>query len=418
VTFVYHAKDGADSVGVLSPVFHGSRAPLDRIGDSQLFAASFTMPATTRVSYRYLPNAGRRVRSKSFGAYSLPIDDAEADPLNPIMETRDLTSQRGKFIVSILTLPDARPVPSMEVRPGTLVGATQDLQLRSKLLGKRRRVSVYYPPGYERGQNYPLVVLIDGHQSWWRAQTIFDNLSADRASPPFVAALINQHGCFSPPDAFVQFLVEELVPLLESRFAIGTEGQVIAGAGLGALVAAYAGLRAPTCFSNVITISPPFQSGTPKSVKDSSWWQGKVDGESESLIEKYAQATGPLPRRMYVGVGSFMGCDGSEARAESGRFAEVLHQRGVDVRLDVDETLEDTISARAHLAYGLAWILAPRHWLLKIGKAVEDRSAGDLRVEPVHDASQAQPRAELAIGRAWRGGPKREGKPPSICTDP
>lgn len=114
----------------------------------------------------------------------------------------------------------------------------------SKSTGRRRRVHVYTPPGYEQGaKKYPVLYLLHGsgdNDSHWmlmgRANVIADNLLADGRMQPMVIAMPDGHA-YVPADpnedrdaarakALRQFeadLVGDVIPLIERTYRVDAD---------------------------------------------------------------------------------------------------------------------------------------------------------------------------------------------------
>jgi enterochelin esterase family protein len=123
--------------------------------------------------------------------YSFSVDGVAAlDPRNA-----NTKYGYGRFgPVSIVQVPgegpqfyDVKPVPHGQVRIQPYV---------SKTLGVSRTVWIYTPPGYEQGKDFPVLYLLHGAgdiESGWtmigRANTILDNLIADKAARPMVVVM-------------------------------------------------------------------------------------------------------------------------------------------------------------------------------------------------------------------------------------
>jgi predicted alpha/beta superfamily hydrolase len=100
--------------------------------------------------------------------------------------------------------------------------------------------------------------------------------------------------------AFLLFLRDELVPWVESRFAVDRDDRVYFGHSLGGLFGCYAMLREPELFRRLIIGSP------------SLWWDRRVINEVETA---YHDAHDDLPGRVFFGIGSDETHDGRQREA-------------------------------------------------------------------------------------------------------
>ncbi|NBV87375.1 MAG: hypothetical protein EBS01_14190 [Verrucomicrobia bacterium] len=174
-----------------------------------------------------------------------------------------------RFIVDGLSLPDGQnPALKPQRAPGTSIlhvpsnppafwdwqdiphGVVHQHEYHSKALGHMRRFLVYTPPG--NGANAPLPVLYLSHgntdnEATWtvhgKAHWIMDALLASKKIVPMIVVMPDAHAL--PPrggsfdayaadntNAFCRELVEDIVPLVESQYAVRTTPDARAFAGL------------------------------------------------------------------------------------------------------------------------------------------------------------------------------------------
>jgi enterochelin esterase family protein len=93
-----------------------------------------------------------------------------------------------------------------------------------------------------------------------------------------------------PP--FADFLVRELLPWARARYHVTDDPArtIVGGASYGGLAAAFAGLRHPEAFGNILS-----QSG-------SFWWKPEGEEEHEWLARQFVDSP-TLPLRFYLDVG-------------------------------------------------------------------------------------------------------------------
>jgi enterochelin esterase family protein len=154
-----------------------------------------------------------------------------------------------------------RPYEWRDVPHGTVTIHWYD----SKASGTRRRVHVYAPPGYgkELGRKYPVLYLLHGsgdNDSHWmhigRANVISDNLLADGKMTPMLIVMPDGHVRERPAgdvddktrltirEAFEKDLLDHVIPLVESSYAVRTDaaGRAIAGLSMGSAQSLFVGL--------------------------------------------------------------------------------------------------------------------------------------------------------------------------------
>lgn len=135
-------------------------------------------------------------------------------------------------------------------------GKIDTITYKSKTVGTLRRSLVYTPPGYSKKNKYPVLYLlhgIGGDEKEWlnggKPQVILDNLYAEGKIEPMIVVLPNGRamkddragGNSMAPDkvaAFATFekdLLNDLIPFIEKKYAVFTdrEHRAIAGLSMG-----------------------------------------------------------------------------------------------------------------------------------------------------------------------------------------
>lgn len=175
---------------------------------------------------------------------------------------------------------DVKDVPHGEVRIKPYV---------SKSLGVTRTAWVYTPPGYDRGNNYPVMYLLHGAgdiESGWtmigRANNIIDNLIADGKARPMVVVMPLGHAIQSfwtgpakaatptPPaapgaapapaiqGAFYRDFLNDLMPMVERDYKVSkrADDRAIAGLSMGGGHTLNLAFSRPELFRFVVAMSP------------------------------------------------------------------------------------------------------------------------------------------------------------------
>jgi len=270
---------------------------------------------------------------------------AAPDPLNP---------RRARFRLheptySVVELPDAPEQPWRERREDVARGDVAEYRFESHALGNERRVWVYVPAGYRHESGpYAFAVLLDG-DVWGEGMPVrhtLDNLIAEEKLPALVAVMPEalDAGTRSEElacnEKFVRFLTAELVPWATEWWNVTGDPArtIIAGQSFGGLTSAFAALRAPERFGNVLS-----QSG-------SFWWMNgtEFDAGAEWLTRRYALAP-KLPVRFYVEVGlqewALLG--------PTRHFRNVLEAKGYDLDYAEYNGGHDGLCWRGGIAEGL-----------------------------------------------------------------
>jgi enterochelin esterase-like enzyme len=257
--------------------------------------------------------------------YNFTIDGVRTiDPGNPNVKTGSTPST----IASILEVHgekpafyDGRPVSHGEIRT---------VWYDSKTTGTLRHVTIYTPPSYDQAAStrYPVLYLFHGanadETAWTRlgqANLILDNLLAARSAKPFVVVMPFGYGL--PPgtprtsgptsdELFARDLIEDVIPLVQSRYRVSTDRaqRAIAGLSMGGGQALAIGLNHLELFSYVAGFS-----------------SGLRPAEFEKTYAAAAakpQAVNESLRLLWIGCGN-----SDSAMANNKALAGFLAQRGI-----------------------------------------------------------------------------------------
>jgi predicted alpha/beta superfamily hydrolase len=202
---------------------------------------------------------------------------------------------------------DLLPVPAGPSRIEHLYGVS------SEFLGPDRDVSIYLPPGYDSTDAlYPVLYMHDGQNLMdaettafgveWRVDETATWLINEATVEPLIIVGIDSTEArmdeYTPvvdleyggggADEYGRFLVEELKPLIESKYRVrGDAGSTgLAGSSLGGLVSMYLGAEYPDVFGRLGVISP------------SVWWADR------HIVEYVDNLAAKLPLRIWVDIGS------------------------------------------------------------------------------------------------------------------
>jgi enterochelin esterase-like enzyme len=153
-------------------------------------------------------------------------------------------------------------------------GNVESIDYESKTTATKRTLVIYTPPGYAKGNKYPALYLLHGAKynetSWTKdgnAAQILDNLYADKKIVPMVVVMPNGHVQSSVdkakgPAAFERELLNDVMPLAESRYAIqkDAEHRALAGFSMGGGQSLPIGLKHLDKFAWVAGFSPAIQA--------------------------------------------------------------------------------------------------------------------------------------------------------------
>jgi predicted alpha/beta superfamily hydrolase len=204
----------------------------------------------------------------------------------------------------------------------------------SKILDNARHITIYLPPGYERGDTaYPVLYMQDGQNLFdpqrafiagqhWRLDEAADRVISERSASPMIIVGIDHGGPeriheFTPTydpsrkvggraGDYARMLIEELKPLIDSHYRTIPNDTGAGGSSLGGLLALHLGLTRPDVFSRVAVMSP------------SVWWNNRA------ILQEFDRFQGPRPK-MWVDVG---GREGKDTLRDARTLRDRLQEKG------------------------------------------------------------------------------------------
>jgi len=381
VTFLWRDTPDTHNVMVLRLPYAAATPDdylMNRLADTDVWYATVPVDRKARFEYTLAPNVPRLQGI----AYGLDMDiiamiatAARPDPLNPNRWRVDKQSVDAPEFLgsSFVEMPDAPPQPWLAERSGVPAGQIEKHQFKSTLLNNEREIAVYLPPGYSKTEKpYPLLVLFDeqaylgdhNQPALVPTPTILNNLIAEKRIPPMVALLIGN----APDDArsrelpcnpvFADFLASELLPWAHGQYNFTSDPlqTVVAGSSFGGLAAAYAGLRHPETFGNILSQSGSFHWTPPNSNNSSS----SESASETNWVARQFIASPKLPLRFYLEAGSdeidFTGNDNSILPATR-NLRDVLLAKGYEVQFQEFAGGHDYLSWRGTLADSLIFLM-------------------------------------------------------------
>jgi predicted alpha/beta superfamily hydrolase len=291
-----------------------------------------------------------------------------------------LSPKRVSLVAAIIL--SGAPASSLAQLPKLWVDDT----LASQRLNQTRRFSVALPVGYEdpeaQSNRYPVLIVLNVNPGplstlilsvreqnrlgvWAVPELIVVNIPADNTRdlyPPLTGAAGRLRPTAGGADAFGDFLVTELVPLLRSRYRT-LPYVIIGGQSAGGQFAIRAFARYPETFQGAITPSPALE------------WN------ENAVIDRYAEqiARRKAPGRLYVAAGGY---DPATLAAAESRFAARLKAlKPMTTAFEFRKFPDDGHSSIEIPGYvdGLRWLFKPvslaRNPLNMLAKDVGD-SAG------------------------------------------
>lgn len=162
--------------------------------------------------------------------------------------------------------PKAAPAP--EYYEGALRGSLHFEDIASPNLGETRRIVVYLPPGYKKGERYPVIYMADGQSLSSEARIIEPLIVAGKIRPIVVVGLYSGDNLRRAADYLIglegdkfftheAFLLKEVMPRAESQYGAAglAKDRMIFGFSNGAGWAIDVGLRHPELFGHIAALS-------------------------------------------------------------------------------------------------------------------------------------------------------------------
>lgn len=265
VTFVWRGDSTTRNVVLVTPLtlVDFTSSIMMRLGQTDLWYRSVTLPTDARFAYRFAPNDNLVPFEQDTNIFAR-FATMRQDPAN------SKVFDYGAFgHLSILELPRAPNDSLIRRHPNRETGVVTRGVIASHALGHERVVWVYTPARDMRTRptRYGLVIFSDGesYQSQIPTPVILDNMIADGMIPPVVAVFVETPSATREPDLscnarWSTFVATELVPWMDAHYLVTRDprGRVIAGYSLGGLAAACAAVQYPATIGNVIAQSGSF----------------------------------------------------------------------------------------------------------------------------------------------------------------
>jgi len=258
--------------------------------------------------------------------YTFTVDGATiTDPINPLVKLR----ARGS--ASMVEVPGGQPWDMADVPHGALTIHTHSSPV---LKGATRQIFVYTPPGYDKapGTRYPVLYLLHGNNdlaAGWtmagRANLILDNLIAAKRAARMIVVMPWGHALpfgAKPPlgqpgnnDVFADYLLKDVMPLVESKYrvAAGRRNHAIVGLSMGGAQALQIGLLHRDLFASI-------------GVFGAGMARPELEAKFASVLAKPLDSGGDKLALFYLGMGKE---DGALPRAKE--MGEALRAHGVPV---------------------------------------------------------------------------------------
>ncbi len=205
VYFLFRGNQNQVNIAGDANGWNGEGFPMKLLSTTDLWYREAVYESDARLDYKYVLNGATWI----------------LDPLNPN------TVSGGFGPNSELAMPDYVQPSEIIYNPSFPHGTMNDTLLKSSYLNNQRRVYVYTPPEYKENTSakYPMILFHDGtdYLSLGSVKNILDNLISEKKINPVIAVLVppvdreNEYA-FNQTDKFASFIVEEVVPYIDSHY--------------------------------------------------------------------------------------------------------------------------------------------------------------------------------------------------------
>jgi predicted alpha/beta superfamily hydrolase len=202
----------------------------------------------------------------------------------------------------------------------------------SKILGNKRQLAIYVPPGYGDGdgRRYPVLYMQDGQNLFddsrafgghsWRLRDTADHaIGARTAAPMIIVGIDHTHADriheFTPTrdesrkaggkaDDYGRMLLEEIKPVIDATYRTRDDHTSIGGSSLGGLVALHLALEDRRPRLSGQAEAPVLHFRAAAVMSPSVWWNGRA------ILDEVDRFSAPRRPRIWLDVG---GREGREA---------------------------------------------------------------------------------------------------------
>lgn len=331
VTFVWRGDAETKNVFLQSNIYTWvlPRRQLKNIADSNIWYLTAKVKNDARFTYQFSVNDPRLPFPDPYDWFQIKVNYLN-DPFNKLKFVYPKDADDPNDYESDATLfymPDSPNTPYKLADEKVKKGKLEKLNLKSEILSNERRIWFYTPNGYTPSKKYPLVVFLDGvyYLDNIPAPTILDNLIAQGKIPPVVAVFVavpleaglREKEYYGNPQ-FVDFMMKELFPLVNSKLSVTKKPSetTIAGLSASGVAAGYTALKHPERFGNVIMQSPAL-----------FWGFDYYGADGEWLIAQYIEAE-RKKIRFYMEIGTYEGLP-STRKGRPNAFHSVRHFRDI-----------------------------------------------------------------------------------------
>lgn len=341
VTFVWIGR--ANSVLLRHWIFGLPTAQaFERLIGTDLWFLVMELPEKSRVEYKFEIDRG--------GMKQLVADPLNADLAHDPYGANSVVHGAGH------RSPDWTQ-PDTEARVGTV----EELAMQSDVFGDRRPFSLYLPARFRPTRRYPLLVVHDGpdYLRFAGLKTVLDNLIHRLEIQSMIVACIpsaNRMIEYADDPRHAEFLVRELVPLLESRYPLIPEPSArgLMGASFGGVASLSTAWRHPGFFDRLL-----LQSGSFAFTDIGHHDRGPHFDRVVEFVNAFRERPGRPAEQIYMSCGTY------ESLIYYNRsLVPLLQSTGMSVRFTEVRDGHNWENWRDRLREGLSWLFPGPLWMV------------------------------------------------------
>ena len=334
-TFIWRGE--ADEVKLRHFIYGlESFQPLARLDNTNLWYRTLEIPRGSRVEYKL------EVVRDGHGEWI-------EDPLN---ERR----ARDPFGANSVLEGEGYEVPWWTVYdPGAGKGTIDSLTLHSDAFGGDRGGRIYLPARFRRSQRYDLLVVHDGtdYLRYTGMGTVLDNLIDYNEIPPLIVAFIDSPDRlteYAGSEQHARYVVEELVPHLESKFPLrGTpRSRCLMGASFGGVASLSTASAYPGFWGRLFLQSGSF-AFTEIGERNH---RGPVFDPVVKFMNKFRANPEVVSERIFLSCGTY-----ESLIYENRSLLPLLAETGIEAKLVEARDGHNWENWRDRLREGLSWLL-------------------------------------------------------------
>jgi enterochelin esterase family protein len=341
-TFFFYDGEPLESVTLLHWVFGlESSLSFTRLGKTNAWYLTMELPHAGRVEYKLLVRRNGR-------------DGWTRDPLNPHRAFDPFGSN------SVCPMPGyVEPtwvVPDRGVRRGRI----ETFGLPTEVYGGERPIDVYLPAEYDSSKVYPLLVVHDGndYRRFAAFVEVLDNLIHRHEVAPLVVAFtsgVDRNREYGADGRQPRFVVEELLPAVEARYAVSREPSErgLCGASFGGVTSLFTAWTYPGVFKRLL-----LQSGSFVFTDVGHHGRGPLWDPVVKFVNQLRGDPGRVGAKIYMSCGHFEGLI-----TYNRSLAPKLQAAGLEVRFVEAADGHNWIAWRDRLREGLTYLFPGSLWM-------------------------------------------------------